>query len=119
MPSRAMTTAMPETPRALPVARLSRIARHAYWPTLLGLAALNAWWWWDARPLPDLRMVNSWIGEDREVGSRSSDWWNPLEVPRNNSGAIRVLHRAVRRSPNDGDARIMLSRALAAVKDYR
>src|SRR4051794_27032599 len=95
-----------------------RLARGAYWPVVLGLAALNGWWWWDARPLPNLKAVQGWIGVEREVGSRPVAWWDITDVPRDNRGAIAVLRRAVRQSPNDPEARFLLGRALGAAKDY-
>ena len=88
------------------------------WPVVLGLVALNGWWWWDARPVPPLKMVEPWIGVERELGHRTVAWWDVGDVPRDNSGAISVLRRAVRKSPNDGEARLALGRALGAAKDF-
>ena len=95
-----------------------RFVRAMYWPVVLALVALNGWWWWDARPVPPLKMVERWIGVKREVGNRAVAWWDVGDVPRDNSGAISVLQRAVRKSPNDGEARLALGRALGAARDF-
>ena len=85
---------------------------------MLGLVALNGWWWWDSRLMMPLRVVESWIGVDREQGSRVAAWWDLGDVRRDNSGAIAALRRAVRKSPHDPEARLALGRALGAAKDF-
>ena len=91
----------------------------SWWAAVLGLSALNAWWWWDDRPLPKLRWIERWIGVEREAGTRPVAWWDIGDVSRDNDGAVSVLRRAVRHSPHDGEARLLLGRALAARKDFR
>ena len=95
------------------------LARRAYWPAVLGLIALNGWWVWDARPIPDLKYVDRWIAQERDLDARSASWWNFWHVPQNNDSAISVLQRAIHDSPNDGHARMLLGRAFGAKKDYR
>src|SRR5438309_1204888 len=114
-PTQTSTAAMP---RVASRAIGTRLARLAYWPVVLGLVALNLWWLWDARPLPNLKAVQGWIGVEREAGSRQVAWYDLTDVPRDNRGAIAVLKRAVRHSPNDPEARLLLGRALGAAKDY-
>jgi Flp pilus assembly protein TadD len=67
---------------------------------LVGLSAFNAWWYWrDTRPLPDLNTI--------------SDWMRREQYPR----AETALRELLRRSPHDGEMRMMLARALAARGD--
>ena len=74
--------------------------------TLLGsgliLVAIvfSAWWYWhETRPLADLRTIELWIGNQRY------------------RLASKELREHLRRTPNDGAARIMLARVLAASGD--
>lgn len=118
----AAPVSSPPAPIARPRRRLALVGRglrRAYWPAVLGLIGLNAWWLWDARPMPPLRYVEGWIGVPREPAGRSVPWWDVTDVPHDNRGALAVLWRAVRKSPNDGDARVLLGRALGAAKQYR
>lgn len=120
MPTSPPTTAAPvPTTRPARVAAWPGLARRAYWPVILGLVALNAWWAWDARPLPDLKEVALWVAQERDRDARSASWWDLGRVPHNNDGAIAVLRRAVRHSPNDGEARSLLGRALGAKGEIR
>jgi Flp pilus assembly protein TadD len=88
-----------------------------YWPAVVSLIALNAWWWWDSRPIPNLRVIDLWLAVPKENGTRIVPWWEVGDVSRDNPGAIAVLRRAVRKSPNDAEARSMLGRALGAAGD--
>lgn len=96
---------------------LRRFAGWLYWPAILGMLALNAWWWWDSRPIPNLRVVDYWLATPREAGKPPLPWWNFWDITHDNPGAISVLRRAVRKSPNDAEARLMLGRALGASGD--
>jgi tetratricopeptide (TPR) repeat protein len=67
---------------------------------LVGLSAFNAWWYWrDARALPDANTI--------------SDWMRREQYPR----AEAALREQLRRSPHDGETRMMLARTLAARGD--
>ena len=77
------------------------LIRFAGWSLALGLVALNAWWWWEARPIPDLKAVAAWIG-----------------TPRNDE-AETVLRRSLRQSPHDGETLYLLARTLGAKGDTR
>lgn len=79
---------------------LPRLARTAFWVLALSLIGLNGWLAWDQRPLPELSTVEDWIRHD--------DF-------RRAKGA---LDARLQRSPHDGEARIMLARALAGQNDY-
>ncbi len=109
------------TPRPVSIAPrrhvVRRVASKLYWPVILGLIALNTWWWWDSRPIPNLRAVEYWLATPKEAAQRAVPWWDIWDVPRDNSGAISVLRRTVRKSPNDAEARLMLGRALGASGD--
>jgi Flp pilus assembly protein TadD len=119
MPETLASTAASASVAPLPHRRVRRpLLLALYWPVVLGLVALNGWWWWDARPMPPLKLVEQWIGIEREPGNRVVAWWDFGDVSRDNSGAISALRRAVRKSPNDGEARLLLGRALGAAKDY-
>ncbi|MDB5352415.1 MAG: Tetratricopeptide 1 repeat-containing protein [Planctomycetota bacterium] len=113
------TTAAPASHRSASRVKWLGLFRRVDLPISLILVGLNAWWWWDARPIPNLKQVEQWIGVERETGTRSVAWWDISDVSRDTRGAIAVLRRAVRRSPHDGDARILLGRALGAAKEYR
>ena len=64
---------------------------------LVGLSAFNAWWYWrDARALPDANTI--------------SDWMRREQYPR----AESALWEQLRRSPHDGETRMMLARTLAS-----
>ena len=105
MPSTTETIAKPETADAMSGrasarrAGLATLARWAFWPLLLALVALNAWWYREARPLTELRTVSGWIESGRTAE------------------AERALRDWVKHSPNHGDARLMLARVLAARND--
>jgi Flp pilus assembly protein TadD len=65
------------------------------------LSAWNVWWYWrDSRELADLRTISAWIGRGQSAKAES------------------VLGEWLRRSPHDGEARMMLARLLAARGDY-
>jgi len=64
------------------------------------LSAFNAWWYWrDIRPLPDRKTISDWISREQYRQAESA------------------LRETVRRSPHDGEARMMLARALAVRGD--
>ena len=64
------------------------------------LSGFNAWWYWrDTRSLPDLKTVSDWMRHEQYVQAES------------------VLREHLRRSPHDGEARMMLARALAGRGD--
>ena len=96
--------------------RIRRVARALYWLAVFGLVALNGWWLWDARPMPRLRDVEGWIAVDHDGGSMPRAWW---DVPHDAVGARAALWRAVRKSPHDAAARMLLGRALAAANDLQ
>ncbi|MGC8638764.1 MAG: tetratricopeptide repeat protein [Isosphaeraceae bacterium] len=67
---------------------------------IIGLLAFNGWWYWrDTRPLADLATVSAWLNQEQF------------------SKAKPVLSEYVRRSPHDGEARIMLAKVLGAQGD--
>ncbi len=65
--------------------------------TLIGL---NVWWTWDNRPLESLSTISGWIDQNRLID------------------AEREARRWLRQSPHHGQARILLSRVLAARGDF-
>jgi tetratricopeptide (TPR) repeat protein len=67
---------------------------------IASLVGFNAWWYWrDSRPLADLPTVSDWMR--REQFARAEP----------------VLREHLRRSPHDGEARMMLARVLAGRGD--
>lgn len=67
-----------------------------------GLLAFNAWWYWrDTTPLADLGVINAWIAQEQFAQAEPA------------------LRECLRRSPHDGEARIMLAKVLAAQGDLR
>jgi thioredoxin-like negative regulator of GroEL len=77
------------------VARWGALARRLYWPVVLGLIGWNAWRFWEDRPLPALKTVAAWMEAGREAD------------------AERALRAHLARSPQYGEARLMLARLLA------
>jgi hypothetical protein len=74
--------------------------RWGRWALLLGLIALNAWWYWLAsRPLIEIKIIEKMI--DR----------------RQTAEAELALRRRLEVSPHDGESRAMLARILAQRKD--
>jgi enediyne biosynthesis protein E4 len=67
-----------------------------FWVLALGLVGLNLWWTWEERPLPNLQAIGLWMARG---------WYDEAEW---------ALRAHLKRSPNDGEARWMLARALAA-----
>jgi tetratricopeptide (TPR) repeat protein len=66
-------------------------------PVAVGLVGFNLWWYWrDTQPLPDLAAISQMMSQDQYV---------PAE---------RALREHLRRSPNDGEAHMMLARVHAA-----
>jgi tetratricopeptide (TPR) repeat protein len=64
---------------------------------MLGLVGFNAWWYWrDTRPLPNLAVIAQLIGRDQYAQAEPA------------------LREHLRRSPHDGEARMMLARVYAA-----
>ncbi|MFI5454119.1 MAG: tetratricopeptide repeat protein [Isosphaerales bacterium] len=64
------------------------------------LSAFNVWWYWrDNQPLPDLKTISGWISREQYPQAESA------------------LREYVRRSPHDGEARMMLARALGVRGD--
>jgi len=69
---------------------------------LAGLSGFNAWWYWrDTRPLPALKTISGWISQEQY------------------RQAEPALREHLRRSPHDGEARMMLARALAGRGDLQ
>jgi len=67
---------------------------------LVGLLAFNVWSYWrDTRPLPDLNTISDWMRREQ---------YAPAET---------ALREQLRRSPHDGETRMMLARVLAARGD--
>jgi tetratricopeptide (TPR) repeat protein len=68
--------------------------------TLAILACGNAWWYWrDARKLPEMNILSEWVRRER---------YDQVEP---------VLREKLRRSPHDGEARMMLARVVAGRGD--
>ena len=62
----------------------------------LGLFAFDLWWIWrDTRPLADLKTIGAWIAREQFVQAESA------------------LRECLRREPHDGEARMLLAKALA------
>src|SRR4051794_35767685 len=105
MPSASATVEHPGAARP-PVRSLAVVARglltlirRAFWPSAIGLVALNGWWAWENRPLTDLRVVGGWVEAGRldEAEAALRDW--------------------VQRVPDSPDARMLLARVLATRDD--
>jgi Flp pilus assembly protein TadD len=95
----ASAVAPPAVSRRRP--RLPRLAARAalglYWLTVAGLIAFNGWWLVrDLTPLPNLKTLEGAVSR-KEFGE-----------------AERQLREHLRRSPHDGEARLLLGRSLAA-----
>ncbi|HEV3168423.1 MAG TPA: tetratricopeptide repeat protein [Isosphaeraceae bacterium] len=75
--------------------------RVVFWGAVVSLIGLNAWWAWEARPLPDRKAIEGLIAQNQyeEAG--------------------RQLRAQLRQSPHNGEARTMLSRVLTAQNDLR
>jgi tetratricopeptide (TPR) repeat protein len=68
--------------------------------TIAGLIGFNVWWYWrDTRSVPDLPTIEGWIGRGQAARAEAA------------------LRERLRRAPHDGEARMMLARALAALGD--
>jgi tetratricopeptide (TPR) repeat protein len=64
------------------------------------LAGFNVWWYWrDSRPMPDLKTIAGWISHEQYLQAEPA------------------LREHVRRSPHDGEARMMLARTLGGRGD--
>jgi tetratricopeptide (TPR) repeat protein len=113
MDTRAMTptldvAAPAETaPAPAPVSpRPGRRPRLRFWKLLwltvvASLAVFNGWWYWrDHRPLPDRTTLSARLSQGK---------YHEVE---------RALREYLRRSPRDGEARMMLARSLAGRKDF-
>lgn len=88
----------------------------------LGLAALNAWLLYrDYRPLPDLKTIENAVWPKRfdragrPLPLRDGEY--PTADRTRLVSAERDLREILRRSPNDGDARVLLARVLEAKGD--
>jgi len=63
----------------------------------LGLLGFNAWWYWqDTRPIPDLAAISRLVSREQYTQAEPA------------------LREYLRRSPHDGEARMMLARVYAA-----
>jgi len=72
----------------------------AAWGLVAGLIGFNAWWYRrEARPLADLRAIDGWIARGESARAESE------------------LNERLRRAPHDVEARMTLSRVLAARGD--
>ncbi len=69
------------------------------WAVAVGLVAWNARWLWQQRPIADLKTVATWV----EAGRMAE--------------AEPALRLHLERSPNHGEARLLLARVLAAGDD--
>ena len=87
-------------PRRVRINGRGWIGKLCFWILTVALLGLNVWWSWDNRPLDSLTTISGWIDQ-----SRLAD-------------AEREARRWLRRSPHHGEARILLSRALAAKGDF-
>jgi thioredoxin-like negative regulator of GroEL len=76
------------------------IAGLSFWILTLALIGLNGWWTWDNRPLESLSTISGWIDQNRLADAESE------------------TRRWLRQSPHHGQARILLSRVLAARGDF-
>jgi tetratricopeptide (TPR) repeat protein len=89
-------------PRAVRPGRRIRGATAAACLLVAGLAGLNAWWYWrDTRPVPRLATIAGWMRQERYAEAEPA------------------LRNYLSRSPDDGEARTMLARVLAARGDSR
>jgi tetratricopeptide (TPR) repeat protein len=87
-------TKVPARQRRLPWLQLVGIS------LALGLLGFNAWWYWrETRPLPDLATISRFMSRDQY------------------DQAEPALREHLRRSPHDGEARMMLARVYAARND--
>ncbi len=117
-PAPPLTKPSPAVSRQWRLGIVVGLIRPVYWPLVVSLILLNAWWSWEARPHPDLKDVERWIAQDADVDVRSAAWWKFWREPHNNEGAIRALERMASESPNDARVRNLLGRAYGAKNDY-
>ena len=87
-------------PRRFRCAGRARIGWLSFWTLTLTLIGLNVWWTWDKRPLESLSTISGWIDQNRLTD------------------AEREARRWLRQSAHHGQARILLSRVLAAKGDF-
>ena len=80
--------------------------RRLPWPALMAmllciaLIGFNAWWYWrDARPAPDIKTIEALMSREQYIQAESA------------------LRERLRRSRQDGEARLLLARTLAARGD--
>jgi tetratricopeptide (TPR) repeat protein len=80
--------------------RVAWAGRISFWSLVLTLCGTNVWWAWDSmRPLASLSNLRTWIDQNRL------------------NDAEREARRWLRQFPHHGEARILLSRILAANGD--
>jgi tetratricopeptide (TPR) repeat protein len=72
----------------------------SFWTVTLALIGLNVWWTWDKRPLESLSTISGWIDQNRLTDAESE------------------TRRWLRQTSHHGQARILLSRVLAARGDF-
>jgi len=84
-----------------PTRRARAWPRVGFWAAVVGLAGVNAWRFWDDRPVPETRAL---------VGLVESGRGGEAEP------ALRTL---LRRSPHDAPTRMLLARLLAERGDHR
>jgi tetratricopeptide (TPR) repeat protein len=81
--------------RRSPLRSLRWLWRPARWIVLLGLLALNIWWYWrETEPLASYKTIEHWLDQHQS------------------DEAERALHRRLARSPHDGEAHALLAKLL-------
>lgn len=87
-----------------------------FWAVVVALVAWNGWRLYrDSRPLPDLRTVERWLYPSR-TGARKADAAMTV-APERLDEAEWALREHLRRSPHDGEARMLLARVFDARND--
>ncbi|HWE36068.1 MAG TPA: tetratricopeptide repeat protein [Isosphaeraceae bacterium] len=94
----------------------SRLAGLAFWAVVVALLSWNGWRLYrDFRPLPDLRTISSWLYPARTGKAQVDD---AMKVaPERLDEAEWALRERLRRSPHDGEARMLLARVCDARND--
>jgi tetratricopeptide (TPR) repeat protein len=108
-----ITEAPHDTPTTCTTSQMDRSSprsdqgrRRLPWPALMAmllcvaLIGFNTWWYWrDARPAPDIKTIEALMSREQYIQAESA------------------LRERLRRSRQDGDARLLLARTLAARGD--
>ena len=101
---------------------LSRAVSAFFWVSSIGLIGFNGWIFTrDFRPVPDSKAIENSLWPKRFDGRGAPIEFKSGKVPALDRSRLisaeRDLREILRRSPNDGEARVLLARVLEAKED--